>query len=172
MAANENAALSACPAMEADLVLYYYGDLGFDARKSVEAHLGDCGRCRAYVDDLRSFLPRTVAADEPPDSFWLGYRREMRQKLDDASDSKSWWQRIVTVFQPWPVPAIATAALVGIALAVTFSNRVEEPVPPKENQALIELLPVAENLEFFTNMDVLDSMDLLEDMNGQANGTS
>ena len=32
----------------------------------------------------------------------------------------------------------------------------------EEQDALIEVLPVAENLEFFKNMDVLDAMDFLE----------
>jgi hypothetical protein len=33
----------------------------------------------------------------------------------------------------------------------------------------MEVLPVTENLEFFTNLEVLDSMDLLEFLGSQGN---
>ena len=173
MANLKNPGMGACAAKEPDLVLYYYGDLEFDARTGIETHLRDCAGCRSYLEELRSFLPSIAAADQPPEPFWDGYRREMRQKLDDAAETKSWWQRVGSLFQPWPIPAIATAAVVGLAVAVTLRSGIQqEPEPPKETQALIEVLPVAENLEFFSNMDVLDSMDLLEQMGAQANGTS
>jgi hypothetical protein len=38
---------------------------------------------------------------------------------------------------------------------------------PKDDAAMIEALPVAENLEFFKAMDVLDDLDLLESMGNQ-----
>ena len=36
----------------------------------------------------------------------------------------------------------------------------------------MEILPAAENLEFFKTMDVLDAMDLLEDMGSPAKGSA
>jgi hypothetical protein len=173
MANQGNAATTVCAATEPDLVLYYYGDLELDSRKAVEAHLSGCVGCRSYLDELGLVLPRTVEADDPPDAFWDNYRREMRHKLSEVTERKPWWQKIGSLLQPWPVPAIATAAVLGLALAVTFSTRFQQDSEPaRENSALIEMLPVAENLEFFTNMDVLDSMDLLEQMGSEANGTS
>jgi hypothetical protein len=41
--------------------------------------------------------------------------------------------------------------------------------PAKEDTAMMEVLPVAENLEFFTAMDVLDDLDVLESMGSQGN---
>jgi hypothetical protein len=34
----------------------------------------------------------------------------------------------------------------------------------------MEVLPVAENLDFFANMEILDAMDLLESLSGPGNG--
>ena len=126
MANLENAAMAACAAREPDLVLYYYGDLESDARTGMETHLRDCAGCRSYLEELRSLLPGIAAADEPPEPFWDRYRREMRQKLDDAAETKSWWQRLGTLVQPWPIPAIATAAMVALALAVTLQSGIEQ----------------------------------------------
>ncbi|TMA56358.1 MAG: hypothetical protein E6J73_21250 [Deltaproteobacteria bacterium] len=39
----------------------------------------------------------------------------------------------------------------------------------QEDAAMLEILPVAENLEFFNAMDVLDDLDLLESMGNQSN---
>jgi hypothetical protein len=36
----------------------------------------------------------------------------------------------------------------------------------------MEILPVAENLEFFKTMEVLDAMDFLENMGSPANGSA
>jgi len=42
-------------------------------------------------------------------------------------------------------------------------------ISAQEDAAMLEILPVAENLEFFNAMDVLDDLDLLESMGNQSN---
>ena len=43
---------------------------------------------------------------------------------------------------------------------------------PQDDEAFMEIMPAAENLEFFKTMEVLDAMDLLEDMGGPAKGSA
>jgi len=171
MIARDKPALKACRNLEEDLVLYYYGELSESDRRSCERHLKDCDACRASLAEMSKLLPITTAHDEPPATFWNDYSREMRQKLDLAAERKSWWQSIAGLFAPLPVPALATAAVVALALTLTFGKgwwRAKDA--PPEDELLMEVLPVAENLEFFRTMEVLDALDLLEFMSSQGNG--
>jgi hypothetical protein len=43
---------------------------------------------------------------------------------------------------------------------------------PQDDQVFMEILPAAENLEFFKTMEVLDAMDFLENMGSPANGSA
>ena len=43
---------------------------------------------------------------------------------------------------------------------------------PTDEEALLEILPIAENLEFFKAMDLLDSLDLLEAGGGPGSGSA
>ena len=55
-----------------------------------------------------------------------------------------------------------------LALTLTFGKGIWQSNDlPKDDAAMIEALPVAENLEFFKAMDVLDDLDLLESMGNQ-----
>lgn len=74
-----------CKDFEQDLVLYYYGECDGAERNRVEAHLGGCTSCRLFLDDLRTLLSLSVNPDEPPQSFWESYIREMRAKLAAVS---------------------------------------------------------------------------------------
>ena len=68
------------------------------------------------------------------------------------------------------LPAFATAAIIALALTFTLSKGLwPKNDPAKEDVAVMELLPVAENLDFFKSMDVLDDLDLLESMGSQGN---
>ena len=165
MAKNEKRPSTTCDNMEQDLVLYYYHELQISEQSNIELHLKDCEGCRLYLDEMASILPLTVTADEPPQAFWDRYSREMRQKLADAREKQSWWRKLASLFQPWPVPAIATAAVVALALSFTIGKgfRPTQEAPP-DDEALMEVLPLTENLDFFKNMEVLDAMDVLEQM--------
>jgi hypothetical protein len=176
MARNEKNMRTACENMEQDLVLYYYQELESAQRTGVEIHINDCPACRHYLEEMTSIMRLTVKVDEPPETFWSDYSREMRQKLADARDKQPWWRSWTSLLQPWPRPALAMAAVVALALTITFGKgfwRTQES--PPDDQALIEVLPVAENLEFFKNMEVLDAMDaidFLENPDGANKGTT
>jgi predicted anti-sigma-YlaC factor YlaD len=164
---------TACEAFEQDLVLYHYGELSGADRDPIAAHLENCAACAHYLNELGTLLPLTVKSDEPPQAFWDDYSRAMRRKLTEANERKSWWASFSSLVQPWAIPALATMTVVALALTFTLGKgfwRTKEA--PQDDEAFIEALPVAENLEFFRTMDVLDDMDLLEFMGSQGNGAA
>lgn len=156
---------TACKPFEEDLVLYYYGELGGNERTAVEDHLAACQPCRLYLKELETILPLAVEPDAPPQSFWDDYSREMRRKLAEASERRSWWRRVTLFSGPWAIPASATALVALLALTLTFGKGFwTSKEVPRDDEAFMEILPMAENLEFFETMEVLDTMDLLENM--------
>lgn len=162
-----------CSEFEADLVLYYYGELARSDRGRVESHLKSCSTCGHFLKDLGSLLPRTVKGDEPPEGFWEDYSREIRKKLAAAAEEQPWWKGFFLTFRSWPMPALATALILIIALTLTFRKKSWRPTDiPPDQEALLEVLPIAENLDFFKAMELLDSMDLLEAAGGPANGSA
>jgi hypothetical protein len=158
---------TACTEFEQDLVLYHYGELSGADRDQIATHLRGCSGCDSYLKELAALLPLTVIGDEPAEEFWQNYSREMRHKLVELQEKKPWWQAVQTFVRPWTVPALAGTAVVALALTLTIGKK---PTPtnevindaPSADQALIEVLPMAENLELFNNMDVLEDIDVLE----------
>jgi anti-sigma-K factor RskA len=169
MAQSDSSLSTACKAFEQDLVLFYYGELSGTERSKVETHVQGCQSCALFIKELELLLPLTAEADVPLPGFWENYSREMRRKLDEIGERKSWWQALSALFQSWSLPAMATAAVVVLALTLTFGRAVwqkaEEPV---DEQGFIEVLPMAENLEFFRTMEVLDALDFLEYLGNQS----
>lgn len=173
MTHHENSPRGACKDFEQDLVLYYYGECGGTERSRVETHLKDCAPCRHFLEDLHTLLPLTVKPDYPPQPFWESYSREVQRKLRAAEEKASWWRGLFSFFRPWPVPALATALVLVLALTLTFTKDMwRSQEPPPEELALLEVLPVAEDLEFFKAMEFLDAMDLLEAVGGPKNGSA
>ena len=172
MAQNNDSIRRACKEFEQDLVLYYYGERGREESKELENHLEGCGSCRQFLADLRRLLPLTVKPDDPPQPFWENYSKEMQERLAAIAQRGRWWRDLASLFRPWPVPALATALVLILALTLTFGKRIwrSQDLPPDE-EAVLEILPMAENLDFFKAMDLLDSMDLLEDTGGPGNGS-
>jgi anti-sigma factor RsiW len=172
MGQHDEAVTIACKLFEEDLVLYYYGELRGDERAAVEGHLPACESCRLYLKELESILPLAVKPDAPPQAFWDDYSREMRHKLAEAGERRSWWRSLALFLQPWAIPASATAIVAALALTFTFGKGLwSSKEVSQEDQAVVEILPMAENLEFFKTMEVLDAMDFLENMRGPGKGS-
>jgi anti-sigma factor RsiW len=159
---------TACNEFEQDLVLYHYGELSGDSRDQLASHLRACPACASYLKELTTLLPLTVNTDEPGQEFWQNYSREMRHKLADLQEKKSWWQALQTALRPWTLPALAGTAVIALAVTLNTSNQTTTDVPSAD-QALMEVLPMAENLELFNNMDVLENIEVLEGMEGSGN---
>lgn len=152
-----------CKEFEEDLVLYHYGECGPAEQGRIEKHLEDCGGCNRFLADLSRLLPLTVKPDEPPEPFWASYSGEMRAKLTAAEQRGAWREALVSLLPPWRVPALAAALVLILALTLTLSKRAwRAPDLSSEEEAMMEILPMAENLEFFRAMELLDSLDFLE----------
>jgi hypothetical protein len=157
--------MSPCPGQEENLVLLHYGDLAAPETNDLRAHLDGCAGCAGYVKDLRILLPLTVAAEEPTPAFWSEYDHELRRKIDAAAERKSWTHKVADFFQPRWVPVFATAVMIALALTFTLQRGIwNSDEPAGEDAAIIEQLPVAENLDFFNAMELLDNLDVLESM--------
>lgn len=160
-----------CESLEADLVLLHYGELPGAELEAVRSHINGCSGCDGYLRDLGKLMPLTIKSDEPPQTFWSDYNRELRHKI--AAAETSWWRILSVIFQPRWIPALATAAIVVLAITFTLGKGIwPNRVNMDEDNALIEALPVAENLEFFKAMEVLDDLELLEFMSSQGNGNA
>ena len=165
MSKTINSLKSACKGYEEDVVLYYYGDCAEAERARVEEHLQQCGSCRGFLNDLRSFLPKMVESKELPQSFWDGYYEELQAKLAARQQRHSWWREFFTLRRPWAIPAMGTAAVVVLGLAFVLSSGTwhiqrgssSEEVPQ-------EILADAGKIEFFKAMDLLESLPRLEAM--------
>lgn len=172
MIARDKPASQPCRNLEEDLVLYYYGELSESDRRRCEAHLKDCDACRASLAAMSKLLPITAAHDEPPPAFWNDYSREMRGKLDAVTERETWWRRIVGLVAPLPVPALATGAVLLLALTLTLGKGLwQSSTSAPDDESFMEVLPIAEQLDFFSDMELLDNLDLLETL-GQGNGTA
>jgi predicted anti-sigma-YlaC factor YlaD len=173
MVGHENIGPPACREFEQDLVLYYYGELSGSEHDFIESHINDCRGCALSVQRLGSLLPMTVETDEPPPDFWDNYSREMRHKLAEVRERQSWWRRWASSFRPWAIPALATTAVIAVALTLTLGKALWAPRGiPVNDEAFMEVLPMTENLEFFKTMDLLDALDFLEDLGNSAQGSA
>jgi hypothetical protein len=165
---NEAARSASCPELEQDLVLLHYGELNGAERQRLEAHLSGCAGCRHSLAELAELLPQTILADDPPAAFWQSYSRELGLKLAQVVEREPWWQKLFWGFQPWAVPALAASAVVALALTFTLGkNFWHQPETSTADDAILEVLPMAENLDFFRNLDSLDEMDFLDQITDQ-----
>jgi hypothetical protein len=172
MSMHEPGENGVCLELEQDLVLLHYGELIGAQRQRVQAHVNDCAACRQSLAALAELLPKTVLADEPPAAFWQSYSRELHHKLMNASEREPWWRRLLMTFEPWAIPALATSLVLALALTFTLEKTPwrEPEAPPPADDALLEVLPMAENLDFFRNLDTLDDMEFLDQI-GQPSAT-
>ena len=169
---RDQAQTRACPAYEGDLVLLHYGDLGGDERQKLESHITSCSGCKGYLEELAALLPLTVKIDEPSQEFWQNYNRELRGKLDDMAETRASWRNLTALLRPRYAFALASAAVVVLALTLTLGKGVWHSETAPRDEELADVVPVAENLDFFRAMDILDNLELLEFMNNQANSAA
>jgi hypothetical protein len=172
MAQEHTSLTTACEIYEENLVLLHYGDLAGIEYDRLSTHIADCAGCAGYLTELATLLPLTAKSDEPPQAFWMDYNRELRHKIDDAIEKKSWWRNVTAIFRPRYLPAFATAVVVVLALTFTFGKGIWTGKNQIQDNEIAEMLPVAENLEFFSAMDILDDLDLLEFIGNQGNNAA
>jgi predicted anti-sigma-YlaC factor YlaD len=64
------------------LSAYCHGELTMNERRDVEAHLRECSKCRAALEEIRSGIrfASTLSSVPAPDSIWSGLRKERRTR--------------------------------------------------------------------------------------------
>ena len=162
MAHGRDSMARACKSFEQDLVLYHYGELTGADEERAKSHIGSCAGCSDYLKELAALLPLTVKTDDPPQEFWQNYNRELRHKLDLAAAPSAWWHKLATVLQPRSLAAFVAATVVVLALTFTIGRDFWSPHSATQDDEVTAAL--AENLEFFSAMEVLDNLELLEFM--------
>ena len=158
---------SACKSLEEDLVLYYYGENSEADGRRVERHLAECVCCRRFVDDLRGLLPQMAKSQELPQAFWDSYFRETVAKLREQEERKFRWREVFTPMKSWLVPAIGTAAVTILAIGLVLGKGTLPSFIGKASESLPqEVIADANQLEFFTSLDMLESLSRLEEQEG------
>ncbi|UCC68800.1 MAG: zf-HC2 domain-containing protein [Armatimonadota bacterium] len=113
--------MKACELIRGKLAEYAVGGLRRRARARVEAHVGECERCRAELAALKrtGALLDEVGADDAPAGTWEAVRQRMTEHPRAGVRARPRWA--------W---AMGGVALVLVALAVLLIGppRVEEPV--------------------------------------------
>jgi hypothetical protein len=156
---------SACKGFEEDLVLYYYQELPEADRSRLEEHVQECRRCGQFLDDLGKLLPQSAGSKvELPPFFWPKYSAEVMEKVHVAQ--RPWWSNLMAPARLWMLPAAGTAAMAVLALGLVFSNGGWKSKPEALATVPQELLVDAVNVEFFRSMDLLESLSVLEKMDG------
>ena len=166
---------TACREFEEDLVLYYYGDGSAAERARVAQHIEGCPRCAQFLQDLRKLLPRIAEPTNLPQSFWDDYQGELGRKLAAQRDRQdSWWRAYLPVVRTWVVPAFGTAAVAIVAIALVFGKgNWEFNSGGSRTNIPQEILTDSKQLEFFSAMDMLESLNMLESLEGsQTDGAS
>jgi hypothetical protein len=152
-----------CDEFETDLVLYAYGKIANRERESIEAHLDACAACRTRQDRLLEDLA-TAPLDFPPPQFWDDYSREMRQKLEVARQRQS-KLRWLPPLSFGGITAMAAVLVLVIALGLSLKDTLFSSPDEVQEDAMIQVLPIVQNLEFFESMHYLEMMD--QETNGR-----
>lgn len=158
---------NACKEYEEDSVLYYYGDTGEEDRRRIAEHLSLCERCRLFVDDLSRLLPRMAEVPKLPQSFWDSYYRETVAKLEEQEERRNRWRSCWAPLRGWMVPAFGTAAGMILVVGLLFGKgHLDSFLDPHARQIPREIIADSNQLEFFRTMDMLESLEKLEQQDG------
>jgi len=156
--------VKSCNEFETDLVLYAYGKIGTEERAGIEAHLDGCASCRNRQDELLRELA-TAPLDFPPPQFWEEYSTQMRRKLAIVDEQK---QKTLTWRKPFGLgglTVLAASLVVVIALGMTLKDSIFSTGDESQEDAMMQVLPIVQNLEFFESMHYLEMMDQEPDRN-------
>ncbi|NOK08166.1 anti-sigma factor family protein [Corallococcus exercitus] len=113
-----------CHTVSPELVAYHFGTLDLEARKAVEDHLPDCGRClREYIAlkrDLETSEEGPLPSPRARERLRLAVAREVRPQATTRTWSR--WER--------PLALGGALAALAAAMLVTYGASVRDEVPP------------------------------------------
>ncbi len=164
MPTDENAVHAGCMEFEEDLVLLHYGELGDAASEKLNNHLKSCTACRSSLDDLEALMPMTITRDQPPETFWSDYSRELRHKLDAVAEKRSWREQMLSWFRPIPSRAWAACAVLLIAVTLTVGQKYWQNSDVPGDDEEIAIISTSQDLDLLKDLEILDALDVLESM--------
>lgn len=106
---------------------YVDGDLDAAQRSALEAHLVDCGQCRATLADLRRVVDRARAMDERPPArdLWPGIAGRIGLSTDDLAVRRT--RRRISFTLPQLIAACVALIAVSAGTARLVSNKASTP---------------------------------------------
>lgn len=143
---------------------YLEGELTQQERQEVEAHLAHCLSCQEEVRGLQETLGliANFPVPEPPEAFWQGYLRELREKagIGVGRPRPLEWLTL----SPWrPVPAFAIGVLLMVAAFITWNTIARVPTELHlPSLVLTQDLAMIQDLDLLREMDLVETLDLLD----------
>lgn len=144
-----------CDNIRKDLGQYFDGEVSDERRREVEAHLEDCGDCRAALDDLR-------LSWEALDAYSVESGRASSAsvilKQARAGERRALFLRVGT--------GLAAALLIA-AIVWQFGfpgGTLSNGVTAMDKREIVTDWEVLDNLDVLEDLEVLEDLDLLEDI--------
>ncbi|HMA42167.1 MAG TPA: zf-HC2 domain-containing protein [Gemmatimonadales bacterium] len=106
---------------------YVDGDLDAAQRSALEAHLADCGQCRATLAELRRVVDRARAMDERPPArdLWPGIAGRIGLSTDELAVRRA--RRRISFTVPQLIAAGIALIAVSVGTARLVSNKTSTP---------------------------------------------
>lgn len=103
-----------------------------------------------------------------PADFWQNYYKETVDKLAAQEARGSWWRNFLAPMHGWLIPAFGTVAVAVLAVVLVYGKGGWNFQSTHSQQVKIpqEILADANKVEFFESMDLLESLGVLEKMEG------
>jgi anti-sigma factor RsiW len=147
-----------CKAVEKYSVAYLDGSIDSRRRREVEAHLADCGPCRARAHQFREVWG--ILEDAPMVRPSAGFDAAVRARIAQEASRRSLWGWLVA---PSPRLAIGVTAL--LVFSVWLSSLPSSERPPVQISTvgdtefkMIADLPVLEDYDVLANFEALSEL--------------
>lgn len=141
---------------ETELIPFVRGELDEADHARVAAHVAACDECRRATEDSRVVLAALAARQPaPPPVDWGRYQAEVRARLG-APPRRRWWAR--------PVPTVAVAALIAVALLVGVHGLERVTERPGPDVVAMDQTVLGARLPLLRQYRVVEHLDMLEDL--------
>lgn len=153
-----------CHHQKETLMLYVYGELEIEARKSFANHLEVCESCRIEHRRLTNMLEKLKGikdVPEPAPAELASMVHRIQSKLGSASRQR-WWQHDLPSIPGRFIPALVAACLLVVVLGVIGYGKFRNAAEPTALAVHQEKQLGSVDLEMINNLDLLKEMDAIQ----------